>query len=595
MGVKAVPATGPGPRALRLVAVLVSLVFIGVLLVGCGTSLARTPRMSTSWSKGLPLGLAALNNRVGLAVDGLGNVYTVWVSTERDLHFVRLDERARVQVDRALDLEVSRPQQPKLALDAAGSLHLVWLDKHERGMQVRYARLSPVGEVLTEATTLSESALVSAQADLTLDGAGQTVQVFWSDKIASRPGLYHAALDWAGTVILPEEMLVPDGLAPSAQGDGQGFVHLAWRTEPEGEPVAFAYAVYDPQRRALGPELKVGEPVVQASLLGGPAAGGRFDGPHLGLIQDAVYVAWSFQVRPRGQLVASTFYQSFPQPDLGQPGGAEPWRYALPQVTAEPVLVRGGDPALTGDPTFLAGEQTSQVLACFTQAYGPRNLEMLQSAVVYLPGQNAGMDVVSATSGASLRPNVAADGQGYLHLVWVDTAGFNRYKVIYASTAPQVQEVLNPVTLGEVLSQGLELGFGALTIIGFLPLFLMWALPGFVVLLVGYFVTQAADLDQPHGALILWLAVGVHAVVKLMTAGGALERLSSGSALAAPGPYFVVRWLVPLAITGLAILSMRFYTRRSGNRSIFASFFVFVLADAVLFSVVYLTPLLLLG
>jgi len=595
MGCPTVPVTGPGPRALRLVAVLVSLVFVGVLLAGCDTSIARTPRMSTSWSKGLPLGLAALNNRVGLAVDGSGNVYTVWVGTEQDLHFVRLNERARVQVDRALDLAVSRPQQPQLALDAAGSLHLVWLDKDERGMQVRYARLSPVGEVLTEATTLSESALGSARATLALDGVGQTVQVFWSDKIASHPGLYHAALDWTGSVVLVEEMLVSDGLAPSAQGDGQGFVHLAWRIEPQGEPVAFVYAVYDPRRRTLGPVLKVGEPVVQASLLGGPAAGGRFDGPHLGLVQDAVYLAWSFQVRPRGQLVASTFYQTFPRPQLEQPGDVEPWRYALPEVTAEPVLVRGGDPALTGDPTFVAGEQDNQVLACFTHAYGPHNLETLQSAVVYLPGQDAGMDVVSATSGASLRPNVTVDGQGYLHLVWIDTAGFDRYKVIYASTAPQVREALNPVTLGEVLSQGLELGFGALTIIGFLPLFLMWALPGYVVLLIGYFASQETELDQPRGALILWLAVGVHAVVKLMTAGGALDRLSSGGALAAPWLQFVARWLVPLAITGLAIVVMRFYARRSGNPSIFASFFVFVLADAVLFSVVYLTPLLLLG
>jgi len=581
--------------SLRLGAVVAVLIALGALLTGCDTSIARTPRMSTSWSKGLPLGLAALNNRVGLAVDEAGGVYAVWVSTERDLHFVRLDDRASVEAERALALEVNRPQQPHLALDATGQLHLVWLDKHERSVQVKYARLSLEGDLLQGPTVLSESGLVAGRLALVLDAAAQTAEVFWSDTSASRPGIYHAALGWAGAVVVPEEALVPDGLAPAAQVDQQGFVHLAWRTEREGEPLTFYYTVYDPWRRALGPEFLVGEPVVQASLLGGPAAGGKFDGPQMGLNQDLVYLAWTFEVRPRGQLVASTFYQSFPQPELGQPGGEGPLLYALPEVTAAPVYVRGGDPALTGDPKFLDGQQPDQVLACFTQAYGPRNQEMLQSAVVYLPGQSAGMDVVSATSGASLNPNVAVDGQGHLHLVWIDTAGFDRYKVIYASTSPEVQAVLNPVTLGEVLDRGLELGFGALTLIGFLPLFLMWAMPAFVVLFVFYLVTHAVDLDQPQAVIGLWLAIGVHAVVKLMTAGGALERLSTGSMSGMPWLAFVARWVLPLVVSGTAILIMRFYAWRSGNLSVFASFFVFVLADAVLFSLVYLTPLLLLG
>jgi hypothetical protein len=584
------------PAGLGVVFAIAALLVGGVLLTGCDTSVMRTPRMSESWSKGLPLGLASLSNRVALAVDEMGGVYAVWGGLDRELRFVRLDPRARVEVDRALDVEANRPQQPQLTLDSEGQLHLVWLDKQDTGFGVMYARLSGEGQVLQGPTSLSESVLGLGYVVLALEPAGRTVEVFWSDTAASRPGLYHAAVDWTGAVVAPEEMLVLDGLGPAAQTDRQGFVHLAWRTERVGERLEFYYSVYDPARRALGPEMKVGEPVAQASLLGGPTSAAKFDGPRMGLDENLVYLAWTMEVRERGNLAAFTFYQAFSPPVLGQRGGPGPFDYPLPEVTAEPVFVWGADPSLTGDAQFLPGQQPGQVLACFTQAQGPRNLQMLQSAVNRLQaGQLAGLEVVSATTGASMKPNVGVDGQGHLHLVWIDTAGFDRYQVLYASTAPQVQEVLNPVTAGEVIDQVLELSFGAVTLIGFLPLYLMWAMPAFLVLLGFFLATQEVDLDQPRAATALWVVIGIHAIVKLMTAGGALERLSSGVLLATPLLSFVARWIVPLLITGLAVLVMGLYRRRSGSLSIFSNFFVFVLADSILFSLLFLTPLLLFG
>ena len=218
--------------------------------------------------------------------------------------------------------------------------------------------------------------------------------------------------------------------------------------------------------------------MVQASLLGGPSGAAKFDGPEMGLDGELVYLAWTLEVRERGNLAVFTFYQTFPLPALGPRDAGGAFDYALPAVTSDPVFVRGVNPSLTGDPGYLVGQPEDQRMAAFTQAYGPRNLEMLQSAVLGLQtGQISDLEVVSATPGASMNPSIAVDGQGYQHLVWIDTAGFDRYKVLYASTAPQVQEVLNPVTVGEVVSQVLELGFGAVTVIGFLPLFLMWAIP----------------------------------------------------------------------------------------------------------------------
>jgi hypothetical protein len=575
--------------------VIAVLLGAGLLLTGCDTSLARTPRMSDVWSKGLPLGLASLNNRAALVAGETGNVYVVWVDLERALRFVRLNERASVREDLALDLEVTRPQRPLMALDATGQLHLAWLDKEGADPLVFYARISSDGAVLQGTTALSSPDMKATRLAMALDPDGETVQVFWSDNAPVRPGLYHAALDWSGEIIVSEELLVADGMVPTAQADRQGFVHLAWRTEREGERVKFHYAVYDPRSQMLGPALEAGEPVAEASLIGGPTAGATFNGPHMGLDENLVYLAWALEVRERGQLSAFTFYRTFLPPNLERGDGAR-FDYELSEITAEPIHVRGIDPSLTGDPQFLMGYQPSQVLACFTQAYGPRNLEMLQAATVYLrEGQVGGLEVASATTGASMKPVIARDGQGYLHLVWIDTAGFDRYKVLYASTAPQVHEVLNPVTVGEVLSQTLELSFGALTLIGFLPLYLMWAVPAFLVVLVFFLITHEADLDQRRAAITLGVAILLHAIIKVMTAGSALQRLSTGMLLASPLLMALASWVAPLLISGLAVVVMWFYVRRTGTQSIFTCFFVFVLADAILFSLVYLTPLLLLG
>ena len=70
-------------------------------------------------------------------------------------------------------------------------------------LRIMYARLSADGRVLQEATVLSESELRAARTAMVLDPVAQTVQVFWSDTTASRPGLYHAALDWSGNLIGP--------------------------------------------------------------------------------------------------------------------------------------------------------------------------------------------------------------------------------------------------------------------------------------------------------------------------------------------------------------------------------------------------------
>jgi hypothetical protein len=576
------------PGSLLTAAVVALLLGGGLLLTGCGGSLARTPRMSDAWSKGLPLGLASLNNRTGLAVEKGGSVCVVWVGQERDLRFVRLDDRAHVEIDRALDLETNRPQQPLLALDGEGYLHLTWLDTLADGLQLFYARLSPDGETLQNATVLSSSPLEASRTAMAIDPLGGTVEVFWSDMSPSRSGLYHAALDGVGTIVLPQELLIPDGLWPAAQIDNQGFVHLAWQTKDLTGATSYHYAVYDPQDRALGPSMVVLEPGLEPGLLGRPTARGRFDGPWLGLEDDFVYLTWVLEVREQGSLSAFTFYQAFPLPPLQRPVAASGFTYPLPQVTAPPVHVQGADPTVTGDPVFLPGRPARQALAFYTLAQGPRNQEMLQSGVVELQGgQVLGQEVVSATSAASLKPAVAADGQGYLHLVWIDTAGFNRYQVVYASTAPQAQEVLNRVTAGEVLDSVLSFGMGAVSLFALAPLALLWVLPPFLLLVFYFLATQQSDLEGRRSYVVLAVAILVLTAIQVGTTAGVTEG-ALGSTL--PSAMRGLSWLIPLLTSGVAVGVMLLSLRRTDHRTIFGGFLVYAAVNVLLFALVYLVP-----
>ncbi len=264
-------------RHARLVAA--GLVLLGLLLAGCGLAPSTTPRASDDWSNGRLVGIAALSNPVGFHIDPAGGGYLVWVGLDRALHLAQLDDQATVTRAEPLALEVDSPVKPQLAVDAAGQLHLTWLDKAGRSLRLVYARLAADGVVLRQTEPLSIPEQRVMHSSMVYDPVGGTIEVFWSDDSPNRPGVHHAAVDALGAIVTPAEVLIPNGLTPDAQVDRQGYVHLAWRTEPAGDETRFHYAVYDPRRRLLGPEMMAMRPAVRMGLIGGPTAAAEFEGP----------------------------------------------------------------------------------------------------------------------------------------------------------------------------------------------------------------------------------------------------------------------------------------------------------------------------
>jgi len=447
--------------------------------------------------------------------------------------------------------------------------------------------------VIQEATVLSPPERRVTHSSMVLDPAGQTVELFWSDNVYIRPGCFHAALDWSGAVVVPAEMLIPDGLLPAAQVDRQGFVHLAWRVEVEAEKPKFHYAVYDPQRRALGPDILATEPLIQMSLLGRPTARAAFDGPWLGLDESSVYLAWVLEVRERGEVIDFTFYQAFPQPALSQRDVTETFDYPLPEVTGEAVHVRGVDPSLTGQPQFLEGQPAHQVLACFTQVRGPGNVEALQIAAIDVGvGQIEGQEIVNASRGASVQPNVAIDGQGNLHLAWIDTAGFQRYHVVYASTSPQAKETLNRITTYEIVDNVLSAVMRFFSALFFIPIVLNWILIPIGWLAAFTLTTRESDISDPHGRRALGLAMLLQLGAKLFFFPDLLSRSPLVSVLSPLLGLILGRWILPLLLAAISAGLMWAYLKRAHSQSIFVAYFIYAAVDSLLTLIIYVAPLM---
>jgi len=577
---------------LRLASVA-GLILLALVATGCGMTRTTTSRASDQWSNGKLVGTAILNNQVAFQVDEAGNSFMVWVGPDHELNFARLNERAEVVVQAPLDLSTNSPMKPQLLMDTTSQLHLAWLDRQERSTQLFYARLSADGEIIQEATALSPPEQRVSHSSVALDPVGQTVELFWSDNVYIRPGCYHAALDWSGTIVVPAEMLILDGLMPSAQIDRQGFVHLAWRVELEPDEPDFHYAVYDPQRRALGPDILATEPLIQMGMLGGPTAGAAFDGPWLGLDEGSVYLAWVLEVRERGNVQDFTFYQAFPQPALTRPEGTAPFDYSPPRVTSGAVHVRGVDPSLTGQPQFLDGQPAHQVLACFTQASGPGNMETLQIAAIDVGAwQVEEQEIVNATRSASVQPNVAIDGQGNLHLVWIDTAGFERYDVVYASTSPQVKETLNRVTTYEVVDRVLGAVMSFFTALFFVPIALNWILFPLGWLILFALASRTFEISDPYGRRALILAMLLQLGAKIVFLPDLLSRSPLISLLSPLLGLFLGRWLLPLLLAALSAGVVWACLKRSRNQSIFVAYFIYAVVDSLLTLIVYVVPLM---
>ncbi|MCD6519692.1 MAG: hypothetical protein J7M05_07205 [Anaerolineae bacterium] len=573
----------------------------GILfLTGCRPLAKRSERTMADWSRGEKVGETVLNARPALLVDRTGaGVYLAWVSAPsvgeaESLYFVRLDGRGSPVVARELALETRHPTQVAL-LPLEGGLAISWLDRLQGHSQLSLASLSFDGELLSAPRILSPPGQeVDSYALLpNPEGGGE---LLWSVREGQARGLYHLHLNGQGQ---PEGEVISlgrEGFQPALAMGEDGVVHLAWLEEPEYSRYVLYYASFDPQRRTLGEVSRlVSFPVPTGVIVHSPSigvAGGR------------VYLFWSLERRGGGLTPpsAQSFYLSFLEGQPQQARGArlvsipaEKHPRYLPVESAFPLrelAAAGPVPAtFVYMPCTAKGRQGELPVAFVVDIRG-RTKHILQVVLsLWSRGELKGYQIVGQTANGSLRPVLAVDDTGNLHLVWIDTAGFGTFDVYYASTAPQVRARLNRITGQDVMAVFFGIVWGLVQGLSFLPIVLVWVFVPLVIMSIYLFIRAEGGLSFRSSQIVLLVAI------LLYTGGKYLFRPNWFAALPLPRdlPQYLADWAiytVPFLITGAAGLVTWFYVKRRPSATLLLAFAIFAGTDALLTLLIYVPGML---
>jgi len=511
-----------------------------------------------------------------------GVVHLTWVDEEHTLHWAQLDEQGQVVADKSLDLPTRSSQKPRLLLDSQGRLHLFWIASKEEGQGLYYVQLDVSGEITSEPLHLSLPGVEVGYLASGLNAEGQ-IELFWSPAAYESPGVYNLAVDPESLAASPNTLIAPQGIALTSQVDQEGTFHLSWFEVSAYNSRQIYYATFDPAMRVLGEVMEI----AQVTLRGGQI----MIGPVLGLDLENGYIIWSIEERGR-TVSGDTFYATFP---LGRPAESVVRELRLPP-TERPrydSYVGEYDYHLLASPeaagsTYLSRPwvvdgQRSELPVALSMNIPARLGEDLQiGMLVFSQGQLKGYQIVTATRTASLTPHIVADPRLGLHLAWIDTAGFGEYQVLYASTSPQVKEVLNRVTLADLVDKGGDLLMAFLLVVGFTPVLVAWLVLPLVWLLIFYLLTGEGELTT----LGAWVALGVAMLIQLAamiliapSGRGLLPSLATSMPQVAP---IFTGWLFSILLGILGLGAMVFYLRRTGSRSLFGAFFVFAFTAGIL-------------
>ena len=153
----------------KRVIVLAIVLCLVLVITGCQEGALKTRKVLPEWSRGLPVGVAAVSQPVAIQAEG-GYVHMVWVAAGgTSLHYSRLNHRGSIEVETDLEMEGAHPGYPRLALDRDGGIRVLWMDNPGIPRALFFARLSPDGRLLSDPRRLSAEGVRVSDYDLARD------------------------------------------------------------------------------------------------------------------------------------------------------------------------------------------------------------------------------------------------------------------------------------------------------------------------------------------------------------------------------------------------------------------------------------------
>lgn len=579
-------------------------VFVATLLLasGCGSAYERSEKPAGDWSRALLLGESNIKQSVALQTDAEQRIHLVWIESlpneAEGLHYVQLNRQGQVTIDRPLSTGLSRPRGPQLLEDEGGTLHLAVLSRSEEAQALYHAQIDAEGQA-TDLTRRSREGEDVESYQMDLSPTDQIRFTWSSNPGAGQPGIYQMVL--AGADTSSPKLLVPGGSDPfvltdrSSAGDAD-ITHLVWtyRTSFSKRDIYYATLADGELEPSSGQHLTTFRFAESAT----------YQPPVIGLDSERIYVIWSVQNLGGGltPTAADTYFVSFAPgeaeyidaqnlklPPEHRPGYSDHGSpYQIGQLAPLSPDVRSTDfinaPAVVRNKADELPIVVSLMLESASKEYMQLALTILSD------GEPVGYQLANETSNASVLPTLAADRDASLHLAWLDTAGFRRYKVYYATTAPQAKAWLDRTTAEDVAERVANLAWGVLSAIGFLPLTLMWNAPALVWLVVFYLFSRQEHLDELAAKIGLVVSFIVYLTVKLLFLPG---LLSAGTPFVYLVPQEIapaMTTIIPILVSVLAVIALIVYLRRPGDGqppSLFKSYLIFALVDSALTAILY--------
>jgi hypothetical protein len=433
------------------------------------------------------------------------------------------------------------------------------------------------------------------------------VEAFW----VGRAGVYRATLSAEGEVLDDPVLLVERGRDVSVQVDREGTFHLAWIQDVRSNVLSVFYAPMNPEQRQLGQPEEMGKIFLRT--------GQRLQSLVLGLDADIGYVLWT--VQDMKNISSDAQYAFFPLQiprqkrviDLQLDEGGNPlslWAMrgqygtllvALTQTIMTldgPQLQIGVIPLHEGqllEDRLLAMAESRRSSGSRAEFDGVPDVwmskvfrrpvfEPLYSNLAHglVPSfrtaprsQGEGwledQHIVTASDRPCLKPILAVDAQGDLHLTWLEPGGFGVYRVAYASTAAEVKKAYNALTLWDVTDRVLSVTMQIFLAIGLTPvLAISWSLFPLMWLLGYHLVTGRESLRVLSARVNLSISMLLEVMCTYL-----IYPYRSIMPVA-------LQWTSPLATGVVALFLTMVYLRKRDEKGLFESFFVFAIVHGLL-------------
>lgn len=566
------------------------LLFLLFTLAACTGPVENVWLDAPGWKRGQLIGETGLSNPASLALDEQGRLYLLLVDAAQNgvrPRVAALDRTLSVLWQRPLDVEFSRVDLPRIVWDGE-RLQLFWLSDgnlYSAAMDTSGAVVSTPDPLVAEGELDSYDVSVGDRGRISLWYAGSRRE----------PGLYALRLDGdASQPVLVDE----EGIEPRVRYDHDGNLHALWIRYPLGASQSvFYYGSYPQGEAEPGRQTEVAAPSISLTS--------TFQGPYFGIDEAHAYVFWSVLVRTGPQAGASeTNFVSLP---LGQPAQATrpqplfvPSSSDLPYESAEETPLRAGPRVpLTGaggsvplgleSNPFVARELV--VAARASIAFELRRQATQATLLYFRDGRPTAYQLLNFSPSSTGSPYVRSDDAGYLYATWLERAEERGFLVYLGSTAPDVLDTLDRLTLPDVGRMAAETIFGMLAGAALSPFVgILWLIGPLLALGLTSFLRRESEGTIAAGSLLsLVLALVIYWAVKLSTLPGATDYVPFSASIPIVPQWMEapLRWGVMLTIMIVSLLTAWHFTYRRKTQSALYFLLIYVGVDSVLSLAIY--------